>query len=403
MARWQTVLGIAATLLLATVAANGRGFGGFRGGGGGFGGGGGGGFGGGGFGGFRGGGGGFGGGGFRGGDFGGGGGFGGGGFRGGDFGGGGFGGDGFRGGDFGGGGLGGGFRGADSGGAFRDGTAGFRDEGLGQSFRTGGWNDGARWGAGAAAGWAGRMPASDLSRYTDWGERGAVHPTPYWSGADVDRRAVAVRSGFGYYGSFTPGWYAAHPGAWAPAAWAAGNAWSVASWPAVASFVGIAAAPVNYDYGSNVVYQDNSVYVNGSDTGSTEQYSQQAQSIATQGQAAQTAPTDQWQPLGVFALVQGNEQSSNTLFQLAVNAAGTLRGSYFDGLMNSTTPIYGSVDKTTQRAAWIIGDNKSTVFETGFYNLTKDQTPVLVHRGDNQTQQWLLVRMRPPNSTAGQP
>ena len=40
-------------------------------------------------------------------------------------------------------------------------------------------------------------------------------------------------------------------------------------------------APIPYDYGSSVVYQDNSVYVNGQNAGSPEEYSQQAQTLAS--------------------------------------------------------------------------------------------------------------------------
>jgi hypothetical protein len=96
--------------------------------------------------------------------------------------------------------------------------------------------------------------------------------------------------------------------------------------------------------------------------------------------------------------VQGEEKTSNNLFQLAVNQAGVLRGNYYDALMDNTSPVYGSVDKQSQRAAWYIGDKKTTVFETGIYNLTKDQTPLLVHFGQDRTQQWLLVRMQQPNT-----
>src|SRR5262249_11417072 len=92
----------------------------------------------------------------------------------------------------------------------------------------------------------------------------------------------------------------------------------------------------------------------------------------------------------------------NTLFQLAVNQQGLIRGNYYDALMDSTQPVSGSVDKKTQRAAWAIGDKKSTVFETGFYNLTQDQTPVLVHFGKDRTQQWLLVRLKKPHGGTGE-
>ena len=84
------------------------------------------------------------------------------------------------------------------------------------------------------------------------------------------------------------------------------------------------------------------------------------------------------------------------MFQLAVNKEGIIRGNYYDALMDTSTEVYGSVDPKTQRAAWTIGDKKTTVFETGIYNLTKDQTPVLVHFGKDKTQQWLLVRVEKP-------
>jgi len=51
------------------------------------------------------------------------------------------------------------------------------------------------------------------------------------------------------------------------------------------------------------------------------------------------------------------------------------------------------VDKKTQRAAWTVGDNKNTVYDTGIYNLTKDEAPLLVHTGKDETQQWLMVRI----------
>jgi len=55
------------------------------------------------------------------------------------------------------------------------------------------------------------------------------------------------------------------------------------------------------------------------------------------------------------------------------------------------------VDKKTQRAAWTIGKGGDRVFEAGIYNLTRAETPVLVHFGPDRTQQWLLVRMNKPS------
>ena len=35
-------------------------------------------------------------------------------------------------------------------------------------------------------------------------------------------------------------------------------------------------------------------------------------------------------------------------------------------------------------------------FETGLYNLTQDEAPVLVHLGAEDVENWLLVRMEEP-------
>lgn len=63
----------------------------------------------------------------------------------------------------------------------------------------------------------------------------------------------------------------------------------------------------------------------------------------------------------------------------------------------------GAVDKERQRAAWTVGDDEQTVYETGLYNLTKDEAPALVHRAADKTEQWLLVRVKQPdNRPAGE-
>lgn len=49
-----------------------------------------------------------------------------------------------------------------------------------------------------------------------------------------------------------------------------------------------------------------------------------------------------------------------------------------------------------QRAAWTIGDNDKVVSETGIYNLTKDETEMLVHYGSDKTEQWTLLRLEEP-------
>jgi len=159
----------------------------------------------------------------------------------------------------------------------------------------------------------------------------------------------------------------------------------------------------DYDYGSSVVYQGDNVYMNGQDAGTTQQFAEQATTIASQGQTANAPPTDDWKPLGVFALVQGDDKTSNYIFQLAVNKNGIIRGNYYDGVMDTNTEVFGSVDKKTQRAAWTVGKKKDRVFEAGIYNLTQPECPCLLHLGTQSTTQMMLVRVQQPQSSVSQP
>ena len=110
-----------------------------------------------------------------------------------------------------------------------------------------------------------------------------------------------------------------------------------------------------------------------------------------------------WLPLGVFNALREGEKSSKMMFQLAVNKAGIVRGNYFNTGDNNVQQVDGSVDKKTQRIAWVVEDKKNIVFDTGLYNLTKDETTVLVHMGKDKTEQWLLVRLIDKTANAKQP
>jgi len=225
------------------------------------------------------------------------------------------------------------------------------------------------------------------------------HQTAAVSGSAYAARGAAVRTSYTGYGAFGQGWYAAHPGAWNPTGWAAGRAWGVATWPAVGSWCGWASGvqPMYYDYGNSVSYQDNQVYYGDQPVASADQYYQQAATLA-QSQPAPDPATGDWLPLGVFGLIRGNESNPHYVMQLAVNKAGAVAGNYWDTVGGTSVPIQGAVDKTTQRLAWTVGDNKETVGETGIYNLTKDEAPALIHLGKDKTQQWTLVRLKQPNT-----
>jgi hypothetical protein len=231
------------------------------------------------------------------------------------------------------------------------------------------------------------------------GARGVAygHATGYVSPAVMRSTAGYVRTGFGYgTGCFTPTWYRSHAVAWVPPRWTVGNLWAVPAWSTVSGYCGITAAPILYDYGSNVVIENNYVYVNGEQAASAEQYADQALSYADRGRQAFSTPADEFQPLGVFGLVQGDEKTAQRIFQLAINKAGIVRGNYYDAVADNTLPVYGSLDTRNQRLAWSIGDKKDVVFETGLNNLTQEQTSVLVHFGKDRTQQMILVRLEQP-------
>jgi hypothetical protein len=158
----------------------------------------------------------------------------------------------------------------------------------------------------------------------------------------------------------------------------------------------MAAAPVAYDYGGNVVVQSDAVYVNGDVVGTPQQYAQQTSAIASAGQSAAPGADSKWLPLGVFAVVAGDATSSDDIFQLAVNPQGIIRGNYNNVRTNQVERISGSVDTKTQRTAWTIGDDRSPVYEAGVANLTKDITPMLVITADGQSQQLSLIRLPQP-------
>jgi hypothetical protein len=167
-------------------------------------------------------------------------------------------------------------------------------------------------------------------------------------------------------------------------------------WGALAPFVGVDATPVVYDYGSTSVINNNAVYVDGEPAGSAEDYATQAATIADTGRQAKPADSDEWEPLGVFGLIQPDDKIAQRVFQLAVNRNGVIRGNYYDSIADTNTPVYGSVDRKTQRAAWSIGEKKDIVFEAGLNNLTQTETTALVHYGKERTQQMMLVRLEQP-------
>jgi hypothetical protein len=213
---------------------------------------------------------------------------------------------------------------------------------------------------------------------------------------------VAVRGNFNDWGVYGRGWYAAHPGAWYAAGWAADSAWNWATWAALGTWFGYAdtVQPASYDYGTNITYENNDVYYGEQAVGSAAQYYQEGAALADSGSQPSASAEGDWLPLGVFALTRTGHDKSNVTIQLAVNKQAIIRGNYTDTFTDHPMLVHGAVDKKTQRVAFTVGDKKTTVFETGLCNLTKDEAPLLIQFGKERTEQWLLVRLKQPENQA---
>ncbi|MGO8688747.1 MAG: hypothetical protein ACLQLG_03865 [Thermoguttaceae bacterium] len=228
------------------------------------------------------------------------------------------------------------------------------------------------------------------------------HQTMAVSASVAAARAAAVRNHFPRREVFQRDWYLHHPHGWNPRQWAPGRAWAWATWPDVELWFGWGndLPPAYYDYGNMVYYQGDEVYYGTQPVATAAEYYRQAAALAASG-AAIDPNAGPWMPLGVFAFVLGDASDTSRAFQLAVNRSGTIAGNYYDALTGIALPVQGAADRTSQRAAWTVGDNKITVYETGISNLTRNQAPALVHFGAERTQQWMLVRLPAEAASAG--
>lgn len=193
--------------------------------------------------------------------------------------------------------------------------------------------------------------------------------------------------GFGYVGyhPVNPWWW------WVPVTWAAANSFIYATAP----------PPVYVDYGTTVVYEGETVYVDNQPV-PAEKYNEPIVNLATNvGQPPPPVPPAEgqpaeWMPLGVFALAQEKKGDPVMFFQISVNREGLISGGYESVLTGDKKTIAGQVDKATQNVAWRVGENTKTIFTTTLANLTLDVSTVAIHFDDGRVQTWLLVRMPPP-------
>jgi hypothetical protein len=225
------------------------------------------------------------------------------------------------------------------------------------------------------------------------GGRGASFVNGQFVGGAAWGRVNGAFTHWGWYGG---GWWGRYPGAWFPGKWAlVSTAWATAAWAVAGPYCGCSGgSAAYYDYGGNLAYEDGTVYSDGQPVATAEEYYDQANQIATEGQTPQN---QDWLPLGIFAVIASEDQTqTDKVVQLAVNKEGVIRGNYHDVLADKVTPITGALNKETQRVAMKIEGNNDLVVETGLYNLTNDEAPVLVHFGPDQQETRIFVRLKQP-------
>jgi hypothetical protein len=156
--------------------------------------------------------------------------------------------------------------------------------------------------------------------------------------------------------------------------------------------------PYYYDYGpgGNVVFSSGYAYVNDQPIATVEDYAASALDLATVPEPANPDEATEWLPLGTFAIaIDKDDKAPQRILQLAVDREGIISGTMYNKTTEQTYPVQGRVDKATQRVAFTIGDIKDVVLETGIYNLTQQQTPLLA-QGEGRTETYLLLRLDPP-------
>ena len=156
--------------------------------------------------------------------------------------------------------------------------------------------------------------------------------------------------------------------------------------------------PVYYSYGENLYYEGDTVYYNNEPVATTEEYAEQAQTIASS--VPDVAPDEvEWMPLGIFALTQKDDDSveDSTLFlQLAISKEGIIAGTFQNTATDKSFEVQGTIDTESQRAAWGPVGEDWPIMETGIYNLSENQAGALLHFADGQTQEWSMVRLDEP-------
>ena len=213
---------------------------------------------------------------------------------------------------------------------------------------------------------------------------------------------TAVNGAYTRWGAFAPGWYGRYPGAWWPGKWAmAATAWAAWGWGTAGSYCGCSGEGAYYDYGGNVTYEDDTVYYGDQPVATAEQYYDQAEQtrrfrpdgpergVAALGGVRRDYRTD----------ADPDRQGHPTCRQQG------RRHSRQSPRLRSPTRSFPSSARLTRRPSASPSRWKATKFvvmETGLYNLTNDEVPVLVHFSPDRQEGRTLIRLKQPEEQAQQ-
>ncbi len=149
----------------------------------------------------------------------------------------------------------------------------------------------------------------------------------------------------------------------------------------------------------------NLCYVHGEQVATADEFAQSAAALARFAPPEDEAKAAEveWMPLGTLAVVADeNDIDPSRVLQLAVSKEGIVSGTLYNTQTDQAQTVQGQVDKETQRVAFRVGMNEDIIVETGLYNLTQSEIPVLVHLGPGKVETYLLVRLDAPEDKDSQ-
>jgi hypothetical protein len=151
--------------------------------------------------------------------------------------------------------------------------------------------------------------------------------------------------------------------------------------------------PIYYYYDNdNIYYSTTEDYTSLIPVDSKEQFIAQAVRIANGHYPISTQQSD-WMPLGMFTIASDNDDMPKRYLSLAISKQGAVTGAYFDAASNTTLEIQGGIDPESQRIAWKFVGKDWPIMESGLYNLTKEESTLLIHTSSSSTKTELLIKL----------